>query len=70
MSASETPTEADFADCSTHAQHKRHWYAKSWPKATLCGNRAEFHLEAWTAHLPECKQCVKSKRRQIEGRPH
>lgn len=62
-------TEADFTECTTNAAAKRHYTFRSWPRLTLCGNLVRIGSE-FPSELPLCKQCEKSRRRQIEGRPH
>jgi len=67
--STDLPTEADFVPCTTKAGAKRHYALKSFLRLTLCGNLAD-NIFMWPDSLPPCKQCEKSRSRQIEGRPH
>ncbi len=67
------PTLADFLGAQTVAGRKRHLALRTWQKATLCGMAAmqvwELSENRWLGQA-ECKQCIKSRNRQMEGRPH
>lgn len=67
---SELPTIENFVPVTTRANRKVHTAEDDWPDRTLCGHRG-FPLDDVDVihHWAECKQCVKSRQRRIEGRP-